>query len=289
MKNIIVPIDFSRDSYNGLSFAITIANQIEADITLVYVQKEDNDLYSNNRKTVIEKAETAMEEIVEKFRGRLKATRLDYKVREGRVHKEVVNQAKYNDSCLIICSTHGTSGFEEIFIGSNAFKIVSAANCPVITVRKGMVPEDIKKIVMPIDITRETRQKVPFTAELAKLFDAEIHVLMVRMSDAEWKTKTLNNYGEQVKEFLTRHEVRFIIEELKGSNISDMVLAYAQGVGADLLSIMTEQEQTLENILIGPYAQQMVNHSIVPVVSIHNKELYRWSILSPIAVANPFK
>jgi len=288
MKNIIVPIDFSTDSYNGLSFAIVVANEIESDITLVYVQKPANDLYPNSRKAIMEKAQLAMEDIVERFSDKLLTGKINYKIREGIVHKEIVNQAKYNDSCMIICSTHGQSGFESIFIGSNAFKIVAAAECPVITVRKGVVPERITKIVLPIDITLETRQKVPFTAELARLFNAEVHVVTVRMSESEWKIKTLKNYKEQVKDYLGKHGIKFVAEELRGDNITDMTIEYAEKVGAELICIMTEQEQTFENILIGPYAQQMVNHSATPVVTIRSKELYRWS-LNPYGSGNPFR
>jgi K+-sensing histidine kinase KdpD len=56
MKSIIVPIDFSKDSFNGLKFAMVIANKVKADITLVYVQKKANDFYDNNQKELHAKA-----------------------------------------------------------------------------------------------------------------------------------------------------------------------------------------------------------------------------------------
>jgi nucleotide-binding universal stress UspA family protein len=288
MKNIVVPIDFSTDSFNGLNFGIIIANTIKANITLVYVQKHDNELYKNNTKKIMEDAKSKMTAIQERFKGAMTCGKIDFKIRQGKVHEEVVNQAKYNDSCLIICSTHGISGFEELFIGSNAYKIVSSASCPVITVRKGAYHTNINKIILPIDASRQTRQKVPFTMELAQQFDAELHLLKVFTSSYEEAMATVKNYAKQVEEYLKKHKMtNYVVADREGDNLTDVTLQYAAEIDADLISIMTEQEKSLRNIIIGPYAQQMVNHSPIPVLSIHNKELYR-SFLSTSAKGNPF-
>jgi hypothetical protein len=50
-----------------------------------------------------------------------------------------------------------------------------------------------------------------------------------------------------------------------------MTIDYALSKSADLISIMTEQE-TPANILLGPHAQQLVNQSPVPILSIHPVE-----------------
>jgi nucleotide-binding universal stress UspA family protein len=286
MKSIIVPIDFSKDSFNGLKFAMVIANKVNADITLVYVQKKANEFYDNNQKELHAKAYEKLGAIVQTFQPKLKYGKLDFKIRKGSVHTEIVNQAKYSDSFLVVCSTHGVSGYQEIFMGSNAFKIVSASECPIITVRKGMFPCRVKKIVLPIDTTLETRQKVPFTVELAKLFKAEIFVLAVRNNDYASTVKTLDSYSKQVCAYINKHKVTCHTTTLEGVNITDLTIDYAQSINADLISIMKEQEISWSNLLIGPYAQQMVNHSPIPVLIINPKEIYR-TIFSTSAFSNP--
>jgi hypothetical protein len=70
--------------------------------------------------------------------------------------------AKMTDADLIIAGTHGVTGFEQYWIGSNAYRIVSYAPCPVITVRFDFdFDNDIRNVVLPIDATPDTRQKVP--------------------------------------------------------------------------------------------------------------------------------
>ena len=57
--------------------------------------------------------------------------------------------------------------------------------------------------------------------------------------------------------------------------ITDATIEYALKVDANLISIMTEQEKTTKNLWLGAYAQQMVNHSPIPVMSIHSIEYMR--------------
>ena len=58
-------------------------------------------------------------------------------------------------------------------------------------------------------------------------------------------------------------------EFIETDHITEATIEYANKVNANLISIMTEQETKTSNLWLGPYASQMVNHSPVPVLSIH--------------------
>lgn len=181
MKEIIVAIDFSKGSLHALDYAIAFANTVKSNIMMVWVDNNLNQdfAFTSEVNEFREEASRNMEEILKAKKGRLKHGKLSYKLRKGKVYQEIANQAKYNDASLIIAGTHGVTGYEEFWIGSNAYRIVSYAPCPVITVRYDyqITGNGIKSIVLPIDSTLDTRQKVPFTVELAKLFGADIHIL----------------------------------------------------------------------------------------------------------------
>ena len=57
--------------------------------------------------------------------------------------------------------THGASGFEKLWVGSNAYRVASAAPCPVITIRETFEKETFSRILVPLDNSKETRQKIP--------------------------------------------------------------------------------------------------------------------------------
>ena len=174
---------------------------------------------------------------------------------------------KYEDALLLL-STHGESGFEELFIGGNAYKIISHSQIPVITVRRSKIPSNIDKIVLPLDITFQTREKVPYTVELAKAFSSKIHLLTIRLSNLKSIEKKLHQYAEQVASYLDNHKIPYTVEHLHGSNLTDLTLDYARSIDADLISIMTEQEKSASNLLLGNFAHQMINKAFIPVLII---------------------
>jgi nucleotide-binding universal stress UspA family protein len=124
---------------------------------------------------------------------------------------------------------------------------------------------------MPIDSTIESRQKVPITALLAKYYNAEIHVLATHTTSVKDVRNRIMDYVKQVERYLDENQVRFLVKEIEAGNISDSVIDYATSVNANLISIMDEQEKAASNIWLGPYAQQMENHSPIPVLVVHAK------------------
>jgi nucleotide-binding universal stress UspA family protein len=198
---------------------------------------------------------------------------LNYEIKEGKVFKEITNLAEKSKDALIVLSTHGQSGFEELFIGGHAYKITSHSRNPVITVRRSKIPSNIDKIVLPLDITFQTREKVPYTVKMAKLFHSEIHLLSVRLSNIKSFEKKLHQYVQQVAAYIDKQKIPFTIQHLKGNNLTDITLDYARSVNADLISIMTEQEKSISNLLLGSYAHQMINKAFIPVLSFPNYQL----------------
>jgi len=275
MYHIIIPIDFSDESIKGLELAMLFAKKIECEIRMVYVRKKSNDFNPGTREEELRFAKKQFEQIKETYQPHLPpGIILKYVIRTGRIYREIVAQANaFNDS-FIVASTHGASGFEKFFIGSNAFKVISATNKPVITIRGSKIPKRIKKIVLPIDITADTRQKVPFTVELAKWFNAEIHVVTVTSLKTDDIVKKLNAYSNQVCEYIESKGIKAKNDSLIGSNLTDIVIEYAKKEKADLISIMTEQSKDVSNFVMGSYAQQMLNKANIPVMSTNPKELH---------------
>jgi nucleotide-binding universal stress UspA family protein len=278
MKNeIVVAIDFSLCSINALEHAVSIARLSKSNVVMVFVHnphKPQRTIYKYS--DPIDEATKLFEELAERFQLTLPNSRLLYRIREGKVYQEVVTEARERKAWLIVAGTHGASGFEEMWIGSNAFRIVTNAHCPVITIREGVhVDRELRRIVLPIDRTLETRQKVPLAAKLAKLFGAEIHVLATYAATTHEVMVTTNHYAQQAIQYIENEGVKVVKGSVKGKDLLGATIGYAQKVDANLIIIMTEQETKLSGLILGPYAQQMINRSPFPVMCVHNKELIR--------------
>jgi nucleotide-binding universal stress UspA family protein len=274
MKNLIVPIDFSKESLNGLELALLFTKKQYTNIQMVYVQKKSSD-YNSPGYFAEERAyaEKKFKEIMSKYESKLKNdSKLRYIIKAGSIYKEVVNQVESYNEAMVVASTHGGSGFEEFFIGSNAYKIISATNRPVMTIRKNKCPNDIHKIVLPIDITVDSRQKVPFTTKLASLFGAEIHIITISSSKSKKLTHRLDAYSRQVEKYISSQRVPYKHKSLYGENIIDLIVVYADSIDADLISIMKEQPKSLN--FLGNFTQQILNRATTPVLTISTKETH---------------
>lgn len=275
MKQIIVAIDFSKTSLNALAYGIHIAGKAGADVQMVWVDNTTSEevVFEGFAHEERNEKVALLKELQEKYARTLKNGKLDFKTRKGKVYIELAQQAKSSGADLIIAGTHGVSGFEEYWIGSNAYRIVTSVPCPVITLRHDCAVGDIKKIIIPIDSSQETRQKIPVAVNVASLFDSEIHILSLYSTPLKSVQKRVDNYARQVEEYCKERNIRFVTVTKESENITRTTIDYAEAVSADMIAIMTEQETTTANIFLGPYAQQMVNHSPVPVLSMRAKEL----------------
>ncbi|MDT8394211.1 MAG: universal stress protein [Bacteroidales bacterium] len=278
MKKVLVAIDFLDCSLNALAHAVSISAKAGADLEMVWVNKPDNskDIFTVDPASLLSEVEKRFKKLIKQHAPEMGKGKISFSIREGKVYKEIVQAANDVNADLVIVGTHGASGFEEFWIGSNANKIVSASEKPIITIRGGVdIKRPLSKIVLPLDSTVETRQKIPFTTDLAKICNAEIFVLSVyttKVADVRYRVDT---YTDQVIEYLEEEGVKYTRDAIDADNLTTSTIGYAERVDANLISIMTEQERTTSNLWLGPYAQQMVNHSPFPVLSIHPKELIR--------------
>ena len=271
-KKILIGIDFSDCSLNALEHAITIAQRSSSGITMVWVNHLDysKEIFSIEPKDLINEVEVKFKEIIKKYKSRLGREEFNYQIRKGKVYKEICTVADEINAFLIVIGTHGSTGFEEFWIGSNANRVVSTSRKPIITIRAGVdIDKGLKKIVMPFDSTKVTRQKLPMTALLAKFFNAEVHILGMYTSKLDDIRYRIRNYVEQAKDYLGENDILYKAEFIETDHITEATIEYANKINANLISIMTEQETKTSNLWLGPYASQMVNHSPVPVLSIH--------------------
>lgn len=274
MKTIIVPLDFSNESLPGLNMALILAKKTGTDIKMVHVISIDDDTDDHLLKKEHQRISDKFEGILHEYKKKTHSDQtLSYTIRQGKIFKEITDLADEFEDSVIVLTTHGGSGFEELFIGGNAYKITSNSKNPVITVRKSKISTHIKKIVLPLDITFQTREKVPYTVDIAKMFNSEIHIVPIRLTNIKSTKKKLHQYADQVASYLDQQNITFTMKHLKGENLTDLALDYSRSIDADLISIMMEQQTSVSNLLLGSYAHQMINKAFIPVLLFPNYQL----------------
>ncbi len=290
IKRILIPTDFSETANLALEHAVKMARLLDSEITLLHVvssfafrvnlpEMEFDETQEAKLAGVIEsKLNKIADEISQK-----EGVKVSTLITSGRVREEVVRVAEEIYADIIILGTHGVSGLREFFMGSNAFRIVSDAACPVLCIQESGHPVGFKNIVVPIDNSFYSREKLGLSIKLARLYNATIHICGLRSHDhndeeinAKFRMKM-----KQVDDFLHEQDVEFTLTTLYCENIANATMEYAAEMKADLIIIMNEQEVNSTGFFMGPYAQQVVNHSKIPVISIRPSS-------SNVEFVNPF-
>lgn len=277
IKKILVPIDFSEISVNAIDYAALIAKKFDAGITLLHIvesYKFNTALKVNPKMNLIirDGIKVKLKKLIKKSEP-LKGLVVKRMITDGKIYNEIVNTAKKKKFDLVVMGTHGTSTireFEKFMLGSNAYRVVHGSPCPVITVRDKKTKTEFKNILLPLDMTKETTQKVGLAVALAKTFNSNIHIVSVSTSldeltmDLENQMKRLN----EVKELLKASKIRFTAHLMRDMDISQGILFHAQKVRADLIVILTKEENRLKEFLIGSNAREIITHSKIPVLSV---------------------
>lgn len=281
INSTLVPLDFSETSLNALDHAAAIASVLNENnsITLLHIiesgsfepVKEVAHITSeinSHDALAIEGALNRMHKIAEEHHN--KNIEYNFIVASGKAYRKIAEIAEDIKADSIVMGTHGSSGIQA-FAGSNASRVIQLAPCPVVVVK--MKPFNVagyKNIVLPLDLTQETRQKVNFAVKFAQHYDSTVHILTMHDSDQFLATRLENNLS-QVEEYLKDRGIKTTSTTLNasGGNFVKQTIVWAEGKGADLIIIMSQQEKELREYIYGAYAQQIVNKSTIPVMAVN--------------------
>lgn len=277
IDRIVVPTDFSESAYVAIDHAVDLAKKFDAEIVLIHVLETGayQGIFSPSKKTEYSELEETQNKLQEDAHKLEKETGINVsqEVVRGRIHEEIVRIANENDADMIVMGTHGSSGWEEFFVGSNAFKVVTQTGCPILTIQSQATDPECKNIILPLDTTSETRQKVPYAAALAKKFGSTVHMAALISDDTAEVRHDFEIKNKHIKDYFDREGVEYTESYLVGTNLATMTMNFAESKGGNLIVMMTEQESNLTGFLMGPFAQQIVNHSKIPVLSISPESL----------------
>ena len=271
MKTILVAIDFSKNAEHALEYALVFAKKIDASIKLVWV---DNTVSEESVIDTIEgdlrrEKKKYMEDLIRKYQPKLKSGKIEAIFRKGRVYQEVAKAASQVDAEIIFAGTHGVSGFEQYWIGSNAYRIVTQAPCPVVTIRSDFqFKKEIRNILLPLDSSPDTKQKLPLACQVATQFGATIHLLTIYNTPLNVIRRRIDKAGDEAEKCMIDRNVKYVRGNILADNVAASILEYIEGKDIDLTTIMTNQGTTTGSRFLGPYSQQLINNSRIPVMSL---------------------
>lgn len=280
-SKILIPVDFSATSLLAIKHGAFTAQLTKCDVYLLHVinsQFSAGDMFlpivqlenkTDFQKMIDDKLEELSHQINKEY-----GVRVISVSRTGVPSKEINAFAEEIKASLIVMGTHGYSPLEELVIGSNALKVITKSPCPTMVMSSEADHKGYQKIVLPIDSSANSRQKVIFAIEFAKHFSAELHAVALMDEREDELAEEMELILHQIQSRAEEHNVVYHSDVIKNvSNRAKATVEHANKLNADLVIIMTDQDAELSGFFLGPYSQQVIHLSKVPTIAIKPLDL----------------
>ena len=270
-NKILVCIDFQPQSLMGLHQCYDLARFTNSEIVLLYVI-ESTDLFSNLFSLNFDKAKAEVENRLDKvIADECADSELTFSkvVKSGKVSDCIIETAREVRARFIIMGKNGSTQGIKKFIGSNTTKVISESDFPVISI-KGKHSIGYKNIVLPLDLSKSTRENVASAVSFAKYFGSHIHIVSVHSVGIIFQATNLYNRIKKIEKIFHAYDIECTHQFYKRQKKDDYeyVLDYAHELNADLIMVMTHQEGRINDYYIGAFAHHIINESKVPVLSL---------------------
>jgi nucleotide-binding universal stress UspA family protein len=274
IQKIIVPIDFSKHSEYALEAAANLANKHNAEILALHMLELSNalisdDTSSKNAETVfyLKLAEQKFNSFLDK--PYLEGITVTPIVKHFKVFSEVNQVAKEHNADMIVMGSHGTSGFKELFIGSNTEKVVRHADIPVLVIKHHPILTDFEKVVFACDFSKKSIKPYINAVHLFKTLGAKLHLVYVNLPGTGFKSTT--EMEVKVADFLKTADGNTDnmenVHYVNDYSIEQGILNFASTKGADLIAVATHGRTGLAHFFEGSISEDIANHSALPVMT----------------------
>lgn len=258
----LVPHDFTEAGDTALNHAVNLAKQADAKVSLLHIIAKD---------TEHDAAVSKLSAMVKEVRAAHPDLKVDAYVEKGSIFTEIGVMADSLEASAIIMGTHGAKGMQKVF-GSFAIKVIKSTSVPFMVVQKESEAESISKIVFPIDLTLESLQIMSMAIDLARVFNAEIHLVAKPESDAAFARKLSNHFMVAEKQF-AEAKVRYKVEYLqKGGSLYKRIMDYCKAEEASLVAISYHTDSLLPQF--DTYAQNIITNDLgIPALIVNSKSV----------------
>lgn len=258
-QTILIPIDFSKESYFSVKQTYNLAKFTKSKLMLLHVADKGGTERSDE---LVKLANATREET---------GLEVGTKVVTGELYESINKVAAEVDASLTVIALAKDAKFKSGLFGGGMTvpKFLIASPCPVITMRSTDLRDGCQNIVMPFDLTPESREKVSYAVQLARLYKSDIRIVSIfKPNDEEYENK-LFPYLQQVKKFIKNEGVHCTNRSLPSTTPAEAIIDYAVKHECDLIIQINTRDLTLSERMNGTVGHKVVELSNVPVLNVN--------------------
>lgn len=290
MKKILWASDGSNESEDSLRYVKLLAREYESEIIGLSVI-HPVDIYGLRVPSHLKKGLLSIESVLRKKEYErinralkqleLRETRWDVRVETGVPHKEILRVAEEEKVDLIAMGKRGLGPKDRILLGSNTKKVLRMAKVPVLAVRGKLGSKiDIKKVLVPTDLSKHTSLSLDSALDLAKRFESRVyllHVLQLHHSYELSRSKVIEELRILAKKELRSQMDRIPKERKEGIDIRESVtlflrawvgiVHFTQEEDIDLIVMNTHGRKGPFRFILGSVAEKVISETPCPVLA----------------------
>ncbi|WP_299112115.1 universal stress protein [uncultured Winogradskyella sp.] len=273
MKNILLPTDFSDNSWNAIKYAIQLFKDetctfhllntytpIIYNVEYVLGYPAQFGLGDAIRDTAIKNLDELKSRIAETFKDNPKHT-FTTLPRFNTLVSGIREFISENKTHLIVMGTKGATGAQEVLFGSNTVHVFKEIKCPVLAIPSDFEYEKPLEILFPTDLEIDYDA---FHIDLLKQIAIDHNSRVNALHVSTGKDLTFKQINNQLKLETVFKDTPFIYHEFESMNVTDAIDKFQIKAKINLLAMINNKHSFFENLFFRSALNQIGFHLKIP-------------------------
>lgn len=275
MKKILIPVDFSEHSEYALEVAATLAKKHNASLVILHMMGLSEAVLTKDESQEMFEAIYYMKLAEKRFndfldKDYLEGISVETTVQNYKEFHEINNVALDLNAELIVMGSHGASGFQEVFVGSNTEKVVRTSEIPVLVIKNRNKEFTMGKVVFACDFNMDFSEPFKRAWDFFEKIGADFQMVFINTPDKFLSNREMQDraYKFMVQSGVENTDVYDNTAYYCDYRLEHGIFSFSDEVDADLIVIPTHGRRGLAHFFSENIGEAVVNHSDLPVMTI---------------------
>ena len=270
MNEIVVVMDFSASSISMLDFAAQIAKTYNSFITIVWIDNKENRklLNINSDKLVKVLIIEQYDKAIAKFSHIINVSQFELRLITDNSYSKLLSLVYNLQINLLLIHNKQKKGFISETFNTN-LNIQSNVSCPVILFPDSYVYSSANNILIPIDQSIDTRQKLPISLILSQSFASNVNICSMKL---DREKPLIAKYAQQALNYLHKNKVK--VEAVEIANNIEEIESFC--VNNKVALIVSMRDNAIDSSFSRySFTQKLINMQLIPLLSFPNATVKR--------------
>lgn len=271
MTNILIPTDFSENSWNAIKYSLQFFKNCSCTFYLLHVipssenhsisklqQSKLEKTYKNELNLLIQKIETAGLKLKHRF---------FTLVANGHIVDAIRNEVQDKHLDLIVMGTQGANFIKKKNVGSNTTDVLNKVKCNLLVIPENARFTEIDQVALPTDYSIFFGPKLlnPI-ASILELFDAKLHIVHVAKTNEQVFDEMQEN-KELLADYFsdTKHEFHAITHQ----NLNEAIQKCVEKHNFKLIAMAAKNIHFFQQLFFNPKKSDINYQKKIPFLVLH--------------------